>query len=400
MNLEEMRRIVEEQAALRRVAMLVAHGAPPAEVFNAVAGEMGRVTGVDYTIIGRYCPDSTLAVVATWERVLGADRTPPVGSIWPLDPDSTSGRVARTGRPTRVRYDGATGEIARWATTHGCRSGVGCPILVEGRLWGVAIILSHLPQLPQDAIEDQMLGFIETAGAAIANAESHDELAASRARVIAATDATCRRIERDLHDGVQQRLIACGLQLQDMQANMPPAAEKFGRQLSIVAECLTEVVEEVREISHGLHPVVLSRSGIGQALKALARRSAIPVDLRMDADLRLPEAVEVALYYLVSEALTNATKHAHASLVRVELTARNTTVRVSVHDNGVGGACFDRGSGLVGLKDRVEAIGGVLELSSPVSGGTTLSAEMPTGETGFSGRARHHGTDRRAPAGS
>jgi hypothetical protein len=140
MNLEEMGRIVEEQAALRRVAMFVAHGAPPAEVFNAVASEMGRVTGVDYTIIGRYCPDNTLTVVATWERMLGAGRTPPVGSIWPLDPNSTSGQVARTGRPTRVRYDSATGEIARWATAHGCQSGVGCPILVEGRLWGVAVL--------------------------------------------------------------------------------------------------------------------------------------------------------------------------------------------------------------------------------------------------------------------
>jgi signal transduction histidine kinase len=375
----ELGRIEEEQAALRRVAMLVVHGAPPTEVFSAVAGEMGRIMGADfYTTIGRYRPDNTLTIVTTWGRTPGLVM-PTVGSTWSLESDSVAARVVRTGKPARMCYDDVTEGIALWAKRHSARSGVGCPIMVEGRLWGLMAMISRKALPEEESLEERMLGFIELVSAAIANAESRDELAASRARVVAAADATCRRIERDLHDGVQQRLIACGLQIREAQENLPPGSKNLEQQLALAAECLNEVFSEVREISHGLHPAILSRGGIGQALKALARRSAIPVELDVQSFLRFPGAVDVALYYVVSEALTNAAKHAHASAVRVHLSVKDSVACVSVRDDGIGGADYDRGSGLIGLKDRIEALGGRLEIVSPTGAGTAMYAEVPIG---------------------
>lgn len=369
--------IEEERAALRRVTMLVVSGAPPAEVFSAVADEMGRIMNADHVGLCRYGPGNTMTVVASGDR---GSKTigPPVGSTWSLESDSASTRVAQTGRPARICYDDVTAGIGRWARDHGCRTGVGCPIMVEGRLWGVVITVSRAMLPDEDDIEKRMLDFLDLVGAAIASAESRDELAASRARVVAAADATYRRVERDLHDGVQQRLIACGLQIRDAQEHLPPGSDDLARQLDLAAESLNEALNEVREISHGLHPAILSRGGIGHALKALARRSTIPVELDVPTDLRLPEAVEVALYYFVSEALTNAAKHARASVVRVELCVTDSIARIAVRDDGVGGAGFDGGSGLIGLKDRTEALGGRLEIISPCGVGTTLRAEVPT----------------------
>lgn len=382
MTRDELGRIVEEQAALRRVAMLVVRGTPPAELFRSVAGEIGRIMGAECALICRYCPDDTMVVIASWGRRTGTARPPPVGSIWSLEPDSAGSRVARTRRPARMEYDHSVSGVGLWARKHGCRSGVGCPIMVEGRLWGVVVVLYGRPQERQDNAEERMLGFTEMVSAAIANAESRDEVAASRARVVAAADATCRRIEHDLHDGVQQRIITSGLWLGEIQAGLPPGSEALREQLSRVAECLGDALDELREISHGLRPSVLSRGGIGPALKALARRSAVPVELRVRADLRLPEPAEVALYYVVSEALTNAAKHARATLVRVDLQVKAASVHVEVQDDGVGGAVFDRGSGLIGLKDRIEALGGKMDLISPIGGGTSLVAEIPADGTG------------------
>lgn len=371
----ELGRFEEELAALRRVTLLVVRGAPPAEVFNAVAGEAGRIIDAEFIVICRYRPDDTMVVVATWRQK--DETTPPEGTVWPLTPESAASRVARTGRPAKACYDDATEGIGLWVRTHGYRWGVGCPIMVEGRLWGVMVLVSRVPLTGDDAIENRMLGFLELAGAAIANAEGRDELAASRARLVAAADATSRRIERDLHDGVQQRLIACALQIRDAQDHLPPGTEDLGGRLGTVAECIDEVLSELREISHGLHPAIVSRGGIGHAVKALARRSSIPVELHVQANLRLPQAVEVAIYYLVSEALTNTAKHADASAARVDLEVHDATVRVSVRDDGIGGAVFDGGSGLIGLKDRTEALGGRLEVISPAGAGTTLCAEVP-----------------------
>jgi signal transduction histidine kinase len=374
---DELSRIAEEQAALRRIAMLVIRGAPPAEVFTAVAGEIGKIVGADHTLICRFHADNTMLVVASWGRRSDLGRAPAVGSSWPLDPDSVGGAVARTGHPVRRCYESAHTGIALWARTHGCMSGVGCPIMVEARLWGVMTILTQSLEPQPEGVEERVRQFIELVSAAIANAESRDELAASRARVVAAADATRRRIERNLHDGVQQRLVACQLGLRAAQADVPPGADDLRRQMSDAEDSLEGAVEELREISRGLHPTILSRGGIGPALTMLARRSAVPVELELRVARRVAEAVEVALYYVVSEALTNAAKHARASHVRVELNVGGTLAYAAVRDDGVGGADYGRGTGLIGLKDRIESIGGRIEVASPVGSGTTLFVHIP-----------------------
>jgi signal transduction histidine kinase len=225
-----------------------------------------------------------------------------------------------------------------------------------------------------------MANFTELVATAIANADSRAELKASRARVVAAGDEARRRIERDLHDGTQQRLVSVGLELRAAQAMVPPDAPDLTAQLSHVAEDLAAAVTDLQEASRGIHPAVLSRGGLGPALRTLARRSALPVELDLRVDRRLPERIEVAAYYVVSEALTNAAKHAHASVVEVELEADDATVRLSIRDDGVGGADPTRGSGLVGLRDRIEALGGKIQVASPAGSGTSVVVQIPIDE--------------------
>ena len=207
--------------------------------------------------------------------------------------------------------------------------------------------------------------------------QSREELAASRARIVAAGDQARRRIERDLHDGTQQRLVSLVLDLRAAEAAVPPERPELRAQLARVADGLTGALEELRELSRGIHPAILSEGGLAPALKALARRSAIPVELEVDVQARLPEPVEVAAYYVISEALANAAKHAHASVAQVEAEARDGLLRLSVCDDGVGGATPGGGSGLVGLADRVEALGGTIEVHSPAGEGTRLQIDLP-----------------------
>jgi signal transduction histidine kinase len=206
---------------------------------------------------------------------------------------------------------------------------------------------------------------------------SRDELAASRARVVAAADESRRRIERDLHDGVQQRLVSLGLEIRAAEAMVPAELEMARAQLSQTARDLAEVLEDVQKVSRGLHPPILSTSGLGPALRALARRSTLPVEVNVCLDQRLAERVEMAVYYIVSEALTNAAKHARASIVYVDLKNEDAILRLCVRDDGAGGADPDRGSGLIGLKERVEVLGGTIEIASPPGSGTTLLVKIP-----------------------
>jgi signal transduction histidine kinase len=219
--------------------------------------------------------------------------------------------------------------------------------------------------------------FTELVATAIANTESRAELAASRARIVATADATRRRIERDLHVGAQQQLVSLALEVRAVQAAVPPELGELRAELSGVVERLTSVMDGLREIARGIHPAVLSEGGLGPALKTLARRSPIPVELDVRAEGRLPEPVEVAAYYVVSEALTNAAKHAGASIVHVNVDVGGRVLRAAVRDDGLGGADPVRGSGLLGLKDRAETIGGTISLQSPHGKGTTLIAELP-----------------------
>ena len=365
-------RLAEEQAALRRVATMVARGAAPQEVFAEVTEELARLLPVDMAALIRYDPDGTLTYAASWGKT--ADHTP-VGSRWGGQGKNIGTAVFETGRSARVEsHAEATGPLAAAAREVGARSSVATPIMVEGRLWGLLGAGTTLEEpLPPDA-EARLVSFGELVAMAIANAESRAALVASRARIVAAADETRRRIQRDLHDGTQQQLVTLMLDLRGVQAEAPPELQGG---LSRVAEQVTDVFNQVREISRGIHPAVLSEGGLTPALNALARRSAVPVELDLGTGRRLPDQVEVAAYYAVSEALANATKHAHASAVHVDLDTPDTVVRLAIRDDGIGGADPAKGSGLTGLRDRVEALGGTFDVTSPAGGGTTLLIEIP-----------------------
>jgi len=254
---------------------------------------------------------------------------------------------------------------------------MGAPIWVEGRLWGVLVVYSDSDEVLPPDTERRLGEFTQIVATAIANADSRAELDASRARIVATADATRRRIERDLHDGAQQQLVSLALQVRAAQANAPELLSNHREDLSQIADGLTTVLDELREIALGLHPAILAEGGLGPALKTLAHRSPIPVELDVRDDGRLPESLEVAAYYVVSEALTNAAKHSGATKVEVEVEVRERTLRVTVRDDGAGGAEPARGSGLLGLKDRAEAIGGTITLASRRDVGTSLVAELP-----------------------
>jgi signal transduction histidine kinase len=238
--------------------------------------------------------------------------------------------------------------------------------------------------LPADT-EARLASFTELVAMAIANAESRAELKASRARIVAAADETRRRIERDLHDGIQQRLVSLQLEMRTAQAAVPPSLGELERELSRIADGLAGVFDELREISQGIHPAILSRGGLEPAIRALRRRSSVPVELNLHTERRLPERVEVAAYYVVSEGLTNAAKHARASIVNVAVDTRDSILQLAIRDDGIGGADPSHGSGLIGLSDRIEALGGTFEVTSPTGGGTTLLVELPIERQSWSG---------------
>jgi signal transduction histidine kinase len=360
---------------LRRVATLVARGTRPEEVFAAVVEEVGQLLPVEYAGMSRYESDGTVTAIADWGR---AGEIIPTGSRRRVGGKNLGTIVAQTGRS--VRIDGnadSSGPLGLAARKIGIRSAVGTPIIVEGRLWGMIAAGSSGEQpLPADT-EARLANFTELLATAIANAESRADLAASRARIVAAADDARRRIERDLHDGTQQQLVSLGLKVRAAQAALPPHLGQLERELSCIAEGLASMFDQLREISHGIHPAILSEKGLKPALRALARRSAVPVELDLHAERRLPDHVEVAAYYVVSEALTNVAKHAHAFVVHVELEAHDAILRLAITDDGIGGADPGRGSGLVGLSDRIAALGGTLQVASPAGDGTTLRIEVP-----------------------
>jgi signal transduction histidine kinase len=370
---DQRRKLAETQAALRRLAMLVARGEPPEAVFAAVTKEVLHYFGSGTARMIRFEADGTTTLVAN-EGTSGPHVR--VGERWEGYPATgLTATVRRTGRPARVddysRIPGG-GPYVR----EGLRSAVAMPILVNGVLWGLIAVGSGQGPLPAGT-EQRMTEFTDLVATAIANAQSRAELMSSRARIVAASDEARRRIERDLHDGAQQRLVALTFKLRSMAAAAPPEYGDVRSGIEDVAAALVGVIDELREMSRGIHPAILSEAGLRPALRSLGRRSAIPVTLDVPLDGRLPEPVEVAAYYVVSEMLTNAAKHARASVVEVSAVLADGRLRVCVNDDGVGGADPTRGSGLVGLKDRVEAIGGTLALDSPPGHGTTVRCALP-----------------------
>jgi signal transduction histidine kinase/HAMP domain-containing protein len=371
-------RMTQEQSALRRVATLVARALQPPVVFEAVTREVGLLCDADLARMERYEPDGTVTGVAVWSRLPGQPVGLAVGTRFTLEGPSIARGVQQRGGPVRVDSFGEDpGAIAQEARALGIRASVGCPIVVAGRLWGViAASTKREAPFPADT-EAQIARFTELVATAIANAESRAELAASRARVVAAADATRRRLERDLHDGAQQRLVALALRLRAVGATIPPELDEVHQELTAVGMEVDEILDDLRELSRGIHPAILSEGGLGPALRTLARRSAVPVELRVRIEARLPERAEVTAYYVVAEALTNAAKHARATAVQVDVDRADGLVRLAIRDDGVGGADPARGSGLVGLKDRVEATGGTLLVESRAGQGTSLLVELP-----------------------
>jgi signal transduction histidine kinase len=374
---DELARIADEQASLRRLATLVAHAAPAAEVFHAVAREMGRILGARHTLVVRYEPVASAVTVGTWNNRHDLDATMPIGSQWTLEKGTVSELVARTGAPGRINTYEGNGELVTRLRARGIISSVGCPIVVGRSLWGVAIASSSTSQPLPDDTEVRMLEFTELAAAAIANAQTNADLKASRARVVAAADEARRRIERDLHDGTQQRLVSLGLELRGIECALPAELSDLRMQVAQTTKGLEDTVVDLQELSRGLHPAILAKGGLEPALMVLARRSAVPVELDVSIGGRLRERYEVTVYYVVSEALTNAAKHAFASVVHVDLAVSDGVIRLSIRDDGVGGADPSSGSGLIGLTDRVEAAGGTISIVSPARGGTSLLVEIP-----------------------
>ena len=368
--------LAHQQASLRRVATLVARGVPPAEVFRAVADEVACAIDVDNTCLLRFEPDGSGVLVAAHNEA--GLKPMPVGARLDLGGDNVAAMVLSTGRPARLNtHQDAAGPAAALIRDLGYRSGVGVPVIVDGRLWGTAIVGSSSTEPPPPDTESRLGDFAELVATAIANADARAELMASRARIVAAADDARRRFERDLHDGAQQRLVSLGLMLRAVEDSIPSHLPAVKGRVSDIVAGLLAANEELRELSHGLHPAILSSGGLRPAIKNLARQSAVPVELDLDVERRLPERVEVATYYVAAEALTNTAKHAHASTVTLSLAADACGVRLSVQDDGVGGADLGNGSGLIGLKDRVEALGGRMQISSINQRGTTLIAEMP-----------------------
>src|SRR3954468_9461232 len=376
---QQLAPLADEQSALRRVATLVAERAPPTTVFEAVIEEVGRLVPTDAAALSRYEADGTVTVIGGWSRStgyvpLGTRHAPGFGTL--------VAQILETGRPARIEsYVDSSGPVADVVRDLGWRSSVGAPLIVEGSLWGGLGVGSTTDRPLPGGTERRLTEFAGLVATAIANAENRAELDASRARIVATADATRRRIERDLHDGTQQRLVSLALELRAAEQAVPDELHEHRATLARAAEGLTSVLNELREIARGIHPAVLTEGGLGPALKTLARRSAVPVELELPSKLQLPERIEVTTYYIVSESMTNAAKHAHASVVHVAVEVREQRLRVLVRDDGQGGADPDGGSGLVGLKDRAEAMGGTLSLQSPLGAGTALQVDLPLDAT-------------------
>jgi signal transduction histidine kinase len=372
---EDLARLAAEQASLRRVATLVAGGLTGEDFLSVVAEEVQNLLDVPYGAIVRYEQREVVVVGAA-----GKNPFIPLEGRFSLDGPSVCAQVLDSGRPARIdQYRDLDGSVAEIAQNAGFQSVAGAPIVADDRVWGAIVVVSSTDPLP-DRTEVRVAEFTELIATAISNATTRSELIASRARIVTASDEARRRIERNLHDGIQQRLIALALDVQTLRALISEESPAQYDALDRLENDLGSVLEEIGEISRGLHPALLARRGLGPSLKALARRSPIPVELDVSGP-RSPEPIEVATYYAVSETLTNAIKHSRASLITIEVQSTEATVRATVHDDGIGGVVVGDGTGLTGLVDRINALGGTLAVSSPPAAGTRVEIELPSGSS-------------------
>jgi signal transduction histidine kinase len=375
--------VAAEQAALRRVATVAAKGRPAEAVFGAVTEEAGKLFGADATALLRFEPDGGATVVASWSWDV-AHRIS-LGKV-NLEHEGVTGRVLRSGKPIRLEGPRSADFLAREFGDMSIRSAIGAPVLVAGRTWGVLKALSTCarPLLQHDAA--RAAEFTDLVASAIANSQARADLTASRARVVAATDESRRRIERDLHDGTQQRLIALLLQLRATETQVDAGVQD---RLRAIGTDLAEAIDELRELARGIHPSILSEGGLVPAIKSLGRRSPVPVEVRLALPSRLDTKIEIGVYYVVAEALTNAIRHAHATLICVRASIVDPTgddpddgldgglLDLSIEDDGVGGADPQTGTGLIGLGDRIAALGGTMHIASSPGRGTRLEIKIP-----------------------
>ena len=369
---ETLAELADEQAALRRVATMVAQGPSPQDLFESVAEEVGRLLPVGSATMGRYEPDGTVTTVASWSTTEAAF---PTGGRWPTEGTNVAWMVLQTGQAARLDdFSAATDPIGVAARESGIKSAVGSPIVVEGHLWGVMTATSAEGPMPPGT-EARLASFTELVATAIANAESSAEIAASRRRIVAASDDARRRIVRDLHDGAQQRLVHTVITLKLAQQALAKGAENGPLLVQEAVGNAERATHELRELAHGILPSVLTRGGLPAGVRALASRMPVPVEVAIPAD-RLPAPVEATAYFVVAEALTNVAKHAGAASAAVAARVEDGTLRIEVRDDGVGGARPD-GSGLRGLWDRLAALDGRLKIESPVDGGTLVAATIP-----------------------
>src|SRR5882724_10817791 len=377
-KLAEVGRLAQEQRALRRVATLVASEASPERVFTAVSEECARVLEVNASAVFRFEGDDTATIVGRHSRQSAADDAFTLGLRLPAGEDTGIGRVLRTGAPARIHdYTERPGEIADSMRQMNYRSSVSAPIVVAGILWGAVGIATAEP-LPADT-EARLGAFCELVSLAVASAQAREDLSASLARLVKAGDEQRRKLERNLHDGAQQRLVSLALTIRLARRQLESNAEAVAASLEGAAKELDLALEELRELARGLHPAALTDQGLGPALAGVAQRLPVDVDLSVPTE-RLPENIEATAYYIVSEALTNVAKHAEAAKARVDMTLTDDVLKFEITDDGRGGADPSAGSGILGLRDRAEAVGGTLFVISPPGKGTVVTARIPLSE--------------------
>jgi signal transduction histidine kinase len=369
------RLIADEQAALRRVAVLVAQGASPAAVFDTVAAELGTLLDADGLSLCRLETGDELTVLAHYGP---AARHVPVGTRMRHDEPSVSATIRRTLRPARMdSYAHTGGQLGDAIKELRFSSGVGAPIVVDGRLWGITMANWVDDSPPPPDTEERLAQFTQLLETAIANADSRDQLTASRARLLTEADEARRRVVRDLHDGAQQRLVHAIVTLKMAQR----ALNEDGTELaSLIAESLEQAErgnDELRELAHGMLPAAVTRGGIRAGVHDVLKDLDLPVRAELPAE-RFPGEIEASAYFIVAEALTNTIKHSQASAAQVTVQVRDGMLHIEVGDDGIGGA-DPTGHGLVGMNDRVTALGGGLQIQSPPGAGTRLLVTLPLG---------------------
>jgi signal transduction histidine kinase len=375
-SLGRLRAVLAEQSALRRVATLVAVDPDPGRLFECVCRELGGVLSVESTDMLRYEHDGSATIVGGW-AASGAPSFP-VGTSVPVEGETVTAKLYRSGQPERVDdYGGVGGELAARLRSFGIKSAVGAPVKVAGRLWGAIMAVDAQPYAFPEDTEQRIAEFAELVTAALANADAREQLAASRARILEAGYEERRRLERDLHDGAQQELVSAALSLRLAREKWSRAPEEALRLLDGALDQLQAGLRDLRELAAGIHPSILTDRGLGAALGALANRSPVPVELGSVPAERLPSAVETTAYFVVAEALTNASKHARCRGAQIDFRVAQHWATVEIRDDGVGGADPSGGTGLRGLADRVGALGGELHVESPSGMGTAITARIP-----------------------